>query len=139
MPHVDAQPITDNKSVACQDHWVSLLVILIAIIAIIFYIWHHCSKFTLCKGHRYEGGCKTYNFLSHTSYFVPIKIKDTGGHLHLYILSKLLNHEQLSFHQNYPWDTIHINWKDVILKVSNKTMPLPKVITVPVIDKIRKD
>ena len=32
MPHVDAQPITDNKTVVCQDPWVSFLVTLITII-----------------------------------------------------------------------------------------------------------
>ena len=83
MPHVDVQPITDNKNGVCQDPWVSFLVTLITIIAIIAYIWHHCRRFTLCKGYRYEGTCKTYICLSHTSYFIPIKIKDTGGHLYL--------------------------------------------------------
>ena len=107
------------------------------IIDTIFYIWHHCRKFTLCKSYRYEGACKPYIFLSHTSYLVTIKIKDTGGHLHLCTLYKLLNHEQLSLHQNYLWDTIHMDWKDIILKVANKTISLPTVITVPLIDKIR--
>ena len=102
-----------------------------------FYIWHHCRKFTLCKGYRYKRACKMYIFLSHTSYFVPIKLKVTGGHLHLYTLSKLFHHEQFSLYKNYLWDTININWKDVILKVANKTISLPTVITVPLIYKIR--
>ena len=119
MPHEDAQQITDNKNVVCKDPSVSFFVTLITIIGMIFYIWHHCRTFTLCKGYRYEEACKTYIFLSHVSFFVPIKIKDTGGYLHLYTLSKPLNHELLSLHQNYLWDTIHIDWKDVILKVAN--------------------
>ena len=137
MPHADAQPITDNKNVICQDHWVSFFVTLITIIGILCYIWHHYKKFTLCKGYRYEGACKTYIFLSHTSFFVKIKRKDTGGHLHLYTSSKPLYCEQFSLHKKYLWDTIHIDWKDAILKVSNKTISLPTVITVPLMDKIR--
>ena len=69
--------------------------------------------------------------------FFPIKIKDTAGDLHLYTLSKPLNCEQLSLHQNYLFYTIHIDWKDVILKVAKINISLPTVIAVPVIDKIR--
>ena len=131
--HVDTQPITDNKNVVFQDPWVSFLVTLITIIGIIFYIWHHCRKFTLYKGYRYEGADKCYIFLSHTSYIY----KRYWWTLTSYTLSKLLNHEQLRLHQNYLWDTIHINRKNVILKVANKTISLPTVITVPLTGKIR--
>ena len=72
IPHVDAQPITDIKNMVCQDPWVSFSVTLITVICMMSYIGHHCRKFTLCKGYRYERTCKTYIFLSHISHFVPI-------------------------------------------------------------------
>ena len=54
MPHVDAQPITDNKNVVCQDPWVSFLITQITIIGIIFYICVnvenvHFAKATVMK------------------------------------------------------------------------------------------
>ena len=35
------------------------------------------------------------------------------------------------------WDTIHTDWKDVVSKVGNKSVSLPTVITIPLINKIR--
>ena len=45
--------------------------------------------------------------------------------------------DNVSLHRCLTWDTLHIEWNDVKIKIGNKCLALPSDLTIPLKDKIR--
>ena len=52
-------------------------------------------------------------FISNEQYDVPIKLCKTAGSNHLFKIKGTLAPENVKLKQNYIWDIIEIDWKEV--------------------------
>ena len=68
---------------------------------------------------------------------MPIKIADTHGRLHQFSMESRMHIDSISLQKCLTWDTLHIEWKDVKIKIGHKCLALPSDITIPIKDKIR--
>ena len=76
-------------------------------------------------------------FISDVQYYVPIKLCKTAGHIHLFKIMEMLKPENIKLNQNYVWDTLEIDWKEVNVTFNDNKMNLPRIVTIKLRDKIK--
>ena len=59
------------------------------------------------------------------------KLHSTTGLLYNFVTNKKLPTEAPTLHQDCPWDTLHINWRDVTLTNGESSIRLPCNVQVP--------
>ena len=75
-------------------------------------------------------------FISDVQYYVPIKLCKTTGILHLFKIIGMLKPENIKLNQNYIWDTLEMDWKEVSVTFNDKKINLPRIVTIKFRDKI---
>ena len=88
----------------------------------------HFRKLKLCKGCLFSNAVKIMLSILDVQYYVPINLCKTAGSIHLF--NSTIKLEYLKLRQNYIWDIIEIDWKEVNLTFNSNKMNLPKFITI---------
>ena len=130
-------PTSDEAKLVCQDPWVSLLVTIITIVGILVYIYKNCRRLELLRGFKYHNHCDLYLFLCHDCYYVPLKVRQTDGHLHMFTMTSPLCPNSVTLQKHLAWDVLHIEWHNVRILQGEQTVALPRSLTVPLTDKLR--
>ena len=99
-------------------------------------IWHY-RKSKLCRGCMFSNAVKIMIFIPDVQYYVPIKSCKTAGSVHLFKIIGILKPENINLNQNYLWDTLEIDWKEVSMTFNDNKINLPNVITIELKDKIK--
>ena len=76
-------------------------------------------------------------FISDVQYYVPIKLCKTAGSIHLFKISDTLNSENIKLNNNYIWDTLNIDWKEVNMTFNDNKINLPRIVIIKLKDKIK--
>ena len=139
VPTAVSAPINSAKktTMVCHDPWVSFLLTAITAIGLIMYFSKFLRQTHLWYGFKFNNYCSLYLYFYNTCYFVPIKVADTHGRLHQFSMENRMHIDSVSLQKCLTWDTLHIEWKDVKIKIGNKCLALPSDITIPLKDKIR--
>ena len=69
-------------------------------------------------------------FISDVQYYVQIKLCKTAGSIHLSKITGMLVPENVKLQQNYIWDIIEIDLKEVNVTLNGNNMNLPKSVTI---------
>ena len=139
LPQSHAAPTNAPQidKVICQDRWLTIIITGITIAGILFYLWQHWRRMTLCKGYRFSNTCSLYLYVTLDSYYIPIKIKSTNGVLHKFKITSQITTDKLRLDKNFLWDSLSINWDECCVILGSNPLPLPHIITVNLIDKMR--
>ena len=54
-------------------------------------------------------------FISDVQNYIPIKLCKTAGSIHLFNITGTLKAKNIKLNKNYIWDTLEIDWKEVIV------------------------
>ena len=73
---------------------------------------------------------KTMVFISDAQYYVPIKLCKTAGSIHLFKIIGTLKPKNIKLNQNYIWDTLEIDCKDVSVTFNNNKINLARIVTI---------
>ena len=130
-------PQNEEAKLICQDPWVSIAVTLITILGEAVYLYRACSKMTFFKGYLYDNTCTIYLFLSHECYYIPVKLRELNGLLHIFALSGQLKAQNLQLLKHTLWDTLHIKWLSTTLNMNGKRINLPENVNIPLWDKVK--
>ena len=76
-------------------------------------------------------------FLSDVQNYIPIKLCKTAGSIYLFKITGMLKAENIKLNKNYIWDTLEIDWKEVIVTVNKNKIKLPRVVMIILQDKIK--
>ena len=76
-------------------------------------------------------------FISDVQYYVHIKLCRTTGSIHLFRIIGMLKPENIKLNQNYIWDTLEIDWKELNVTFNDNKINLPKVVTIKLNGKIK--
>ena len=76
-------------------------------------------------------------FISDVQYYVPIKWCKTAGSIHLFQIIGMLKPKNIKLNQNYIWDTLEIDCKEVSVTFNDNKINLPRVVPVKLKDKIK--
>ena len=69
--------------------------------------------------------------------YVAIKLCQAAGSIHLFKIIGMLKAENIKLNKNYLWDTLEIDWKEVIVTFHNNKIDLPKIVVIKLQDKIK--
>ena len=76
-------------------------------------------------------------FISDVQYYVPINLCKSAGSFHLFKITGTLKPENIKLHQNYIWDTLEIDWKEVSVTFNDNKINLPRIVTIKLRDRIK--
>ena len=69
-------------------------------------------------------------FISDIQYYVPIKICETTGSIHLFKITGILTPDKVKLNEHYVWDILEVDWKEVKVMINGKVINLPKAVTI---------
>ena len=97
----------------------------------------HYRKSKLCRGCMFSNTVRIMIYISDVQYYVPINICKAPGSIHLFKIIGTLKPENIKLHQNYIWDTLEIDWKEVSVTFNDNKINLPRIVTIKLRDKIK--
>ena len=97
----------------------------------------HYRKSKLCKGCMFPNTVKIMIFVSDVQYHVPIQLCKTAGGIHLFKSTGTFNSENVNLNQNYIWNSIEIDWREVNKTCNGNRVNLSKLVTIKLKDKFK--
>ena len=76
-------------------------------------------------------------FISDVQNYIPIKLCKTAGSIHLFKITGMLKAENIKLNENYIWDTLEIDQKEVTVTFNENEINLSRVVTIKLQDKIK--
>ena len=76
-------------------------------------------------------------FISDVQYYVSRKLCKTAGSIHLFKIMGTLKLENIKLNQNYIWDSLEINWKEVSVTFNDNKINFPRIVMIKLRDKIK--
>ena len=111
---------TECKTLTCIS--LALTILGLVMVAIL-----HYRKSKLCRECTFSKAVKIMIFTSDVHYYVPIKLCKTAGSIHLFKIIGTLKPETIKLNQNYIWDTLEIDWKEVSVTFNDNKINLPRI------------
>ena len=118
---------TEIKSECKTLAYIGIIMTKLSLIIVTF-LHYKMSRF--CKGHTFSNAVKIMMFISDVQNYVPIKLCKTTGSIHLFKIRGMLKPENMKLNNNYLWDTMEINWKEVTVTFNDNKINLPKVVVI---------
>ena len=132
---VEAQTTTKIDDSRCGT--LAYIGIALTLLSMAIVILLHYRKSKFCRGHRFSNIVKIVLFISDVQHYIPIKLSETSGSLHLFKITGTLTSEDIKLNRNYLWDTLEINWDKIKLEFNSNEIKLPKLVMIKIQDKIR--
>ena len=85
----------------------------------------------------FSNAVKIILFISDVQYHVPIELYKTVGNIHLFKITGMLKPENVKLKQNYIWDIIEIDLKEVNMTFNGNKINLLKSVTIKFRDKFK--
>ena len=126
-----------NTECTCKLKFYIILVLSISIFGLVIFAVLHSRKLRLCRGCLFSNAAKTMLLISDVQYYVPIKLCKTAGSIHLFKITGTPVPEKVILKQNYIWDIIEIDWKEVNMTFNGNKINLPKSVTIKFRDKFK--
>ena len=98
----------------------------ISIFRLVIFIVLHSRKLKLCRGFLFSNAVKIMLFISDIQCYVPIKLCNTAGSIHLFKITGTIVLHKVTLKQNYIWDIIEKDWKEVNMTFNGNKINLPK-------------
>ena len=126
-----------SKETNSEGATLAYIGIILTILNLIIVTFLHYRKSRFCKGHRFSNAVKIMIFLSDVQNYVPINLCKTAGSNHLFKVIGTLKAKNIKLNKNCLWDTLEIDWKEVIVTFNGNKIDLPKVVIIKLQDKIK--
>ena len=124
-----------SECYVCQATWLSILLTTLSIFGVVLYLCKSCKDQSFCKGHIFSKTMNFYLVLSEGIRYVPIKLRQLPGHLHKLTMINNVHPLNIEIEKGYLWDTICINWDEVMITYNGDEIVMPSRLLVPIIDK----
>ena len=76
-------------------------------------------------------------FMSDVQYYIPVKLCNTAGSIHLFKITGKIMMEKVKLNKHYIWDILEIEWSKIEVTFNGKVINLPKSISVRLWDKFK--
>ena len=90
-----------------------ILALTVTIFSLVMFPVLYSRKLKLCRGCMFSNAVKIMIFILDVQYCVHIKLCKTAGSIHLFKLTGTIKPENVTLNQNYIWDTLEKDWKEV--------------------------
>ena len=126
-----------QKEINTECKTLTYISLALTILGLVMVAILHYRKSKLCRGCMFSNTVKIMIFISHLQYYVPIKLCKTARSIHLFKITGTLIPKNIKLNQNYIWDTLEIDWKEVSVTFNDNKINLPRIITIKLRDKIK--
>ena len=137
VKEVGAVTTQEEVTTECIIQNYIILALTVTMFGLVMFAVLHCRKLKLCRGCMFSNALKIMIFISDVQYYVPIKLCNTAGSIHVFKIAGIIKTENVKLNQNYIWDTIEINWKEVNVTFNSNEINLPKFVTIKPRDKFK--
>ena len=96
-----------------------------------FLVIEKMHKMPILRKHQYSNAIKVLMFISNIKSYIPIKICNTTGSIHLFKLTVSLKREDIRLCRNKVWDILEIDWKHIIVTVNGNVINVPSSVIIP--------
>ena len=114
--------------------YIGIILIILSLVMVTF-LCYRKSKF--CRGCTFSNAVKIMVFISDVGNYIPIKLCKTAGSIHSFKITGMLKVENIMLNKNYIWETLEIDWKQVIVTFNENKINLARIVTIKLQDKIR--
>ena len=126
-----------QKEINTECKTLTYISLVLTILGLVMVAILHYRKSKLYRGHTFLNAVKIMIFISDVQYYVPIKLCKTVGSIHLFKIAGMLKSEYIKLNQNYIWDTLEADWKEVSATFNDNQINLPRVVTIKLKDRIK--
>ena len=126
-----------QKEINTECKTLTYISLALTILGLVMVAILHYRKSKLCRGCMFSNAVKLMLFISDVQYCVPIKLCKPIPSIHLFKIIDTLKPENIKLNQNYIWDILEIDWKEVNVTFNVNEINLPSVATIKLKDKIK--
>ena len=119
-----------KKEINTECKTLTYISLVLTVLGLVMVAILHYRKSKLCRGYMFSNAVKIVIFISDVQYYVPIKLCKTVGSIHLFKSIGMLKPTNIKLNQNYVWDTLEIDWKEVSVSFNDNTINLLRVVTI---------
>ena len=126
---VEANSNLNSETINPECGTLAYIGMALTILSMVTVIFLHYRKSKLCREYRFSNVVKVVLFISDVQNYIPIKLCKTSGRIHLFKIKGTLKPGDIKLNRNYLWDTLEINWNEIMLTFNDNKIDLPKIIT----------
>ena len=93
-----------------SEYWIIIVWLSLILLCVMFLTIEKLYRMHIFRKYCYSNAIKIMIFLSDIKSYVPIKLCETSGGIHLFKLLGSINKENITLHRNTLWDIIEIDW-----------------------------
>ena len=117
--------------------WYTIAALTLMIVLLTIYICLTTQKCTIFKKRLYSNTVTVMLFFSDVKQYIPVKLCETTGSIHLSQIYGQLVSDQITLERRYLWDVIRIDWGEVFVTLNGVIIQMPISVKVPLRDKYR--
>ena len=129
--------VVTQKEIYTECKILTCISLALTILGLVMVAILHYRKSKLCRGCVFSNTVKIMIFISDIQYYVPIKLCKIAGSILLFKIMGTLKSDNIKLNQNYIWDTLGIDWKEVSMTFNGNKINLPRIVTIKLRDKIK--
>ena len=128
-----------NKEIEAIDkeYWIIIIWLSLILICVLFLTIAKLYRMPIFRKYQYSNIIKIMLFISDIKSYVPIKLCKTSGSIHLFKLTGNIDKENVTLHKNMLWDILEIDWRLVMITLSENVINLPGSVIIPFRDKFK--
>ena len=126
-----------QKEIISKCRTLAYIGIVLTILGLVMVTILHYRKSKFCTGCTFSNALKIMVCISDVQNNISIKLCKTLGSIHLFKITGMLKPVHIKLNKNYIWDTLEIDWKEVIMTFNDNKINLPTVVTIKLQDKIK--
>ena len=127
-----------NDACNCTPQFYIILALSISIFILVILAILQVRGIKLCRGQLFPNADKVMLFISDIQYYVPIKLCNTTGSIHLFKITGILTPDKVKLKKHYIWDILEVDWKEVKVTFNGRAINLPKSETIRFRDKFEE-
>ena len=120
-----------------KEFWIIIIWLSIILLCMLFLVIEKLYRMPIFRKYHYSNTIKVMLFISDIKSYVPIKLCNTSGSIHLFKLTGNISKEIIQLHKNTIWDIMEIDWRPVIITLSGNVINLPGSVIIPFRDKFK--
>ena len=93
-----------------NEYWIIIIWLSLILLYVLFLTTEKLYRMPIFRKYCYFHTIKIMIFLSDIKSYIPIKLCQTPGSIHLFKLTGSINKENITLHRNTLWDIIEIDW-----------------------------
>ena len=91
----------EEVTTECKIQIYIILDLTVTIFSLVIFAVLHSRKLKLCRGHMFSNVVKIMLFISDVQYYVPIKLCQTAGSIHLFKITGTIKPDNVTLRCNY--------------------------------------